>query len=245
MTLAAGTEAFANEPGESNTWTSEIADNTPLQSQDTYSEAYAPNGTLVGIWRGWDNSGVWISVNHGVPFEVPNASGAAVATNVAPRVVYSNGQFYAFYTGTDGHILMSSVSSGTGGAGPVAGSSARWNQWTIIGGNTTFQSVSLASAEGSGLMMVYRSASDTSMWSAWLPQGSTSFNAAARIADVANPGAGPSTSDSAPTVTYNSHDFRFYATFRGPDNAAYVMAQSLGTTGPTWATSVETCRHPR
>ena len=131
--------AFANEPGEGNNWQPEIANVTGsyIQSQDTASEAYgvAGGGTLVQIWRGYTDNDVWFAVNHGMAFNVPNASGAAVVTNVAPRVIYSNGWFYAFYTGTDGNILWSRVRDDfSGGAGniPLANLAQNWSAWTIL-----------------------------------------------------------------------------------------------------------------
>jgi hypothetical protein len=225
VTVTTATQAFAAEPGESSSWTNEIVNNNQgIQSPDTYSEARGGNtGALVQIFRGDDNH-VWLAVNNGPVF---NAGGGnnTTTTYVAPRVVYSNGWFYAFQTGTNNLIYWSRASDGIIGANtPSVSQSYNWSNWTAIGGDpATQQSVSVASAP-SGLLMTWLGVDQNEMYSAWLPSGSDVFNATQVI---------PFYSNSAPVVTLNSWDNVFQLVYRGLlDNQVYLAEQILGQS--TW-----------
>ncbi|WP_431952584.1 hypothetical protein [Actinacidiphila sp. bgisy167] len=218
VTLATGSEAFASEPGEGSSWTPEIANHTPIQSRDTYSEARSDSGRLVGIYRGEFDDHVWISVDNETPTSIGYGANTS-QTTTAPRVIYSNGWFYAFHTGTDGNIYWSRVASGFAAIG------ASWSAWAPITGQRTYQSVSLATT-ASGLLMVYRGASDTRMWASWLPVGSVNWAPAQYMGFQSN---------SAPTVTFNPYWQAFYAVFRGlNDDRVYYAEQYLGQ---NWWTS--------
>jgi hypothetical protein len=225
VVLASAVPALAAEPGESASWNAENVDNGgTLQSSDTYSEARGGNtGTLVQIWRGLDNR-VWLAANNG-PVFAADSNNNTTTTYVAPRVVYSNGWFYAFQTGTDNHIYWSRVADGRTGAGtPYATISNFWSQWTAISGSpATTQSVSVASAPGSGLLMTWIGVGETTMYSAWLNNGTDVF-ANPRIITNAN-------GNSAPVVAFNPVYNDFVVVFRGLDNQVYIMYQALGQTG--------------
>jgi DNA-binding winged helix-turn-helix (wHTH) protein len=77
----------------------------------------------------------------------------------------------------------------------------------IAGNPATTQSVSVASAPGSGLLMTWLAVDGTNMYSAWLPEGSDTFDATRIITN--------SNSDSAPVVTFNPHTNTFELVFRG------------------------------
>jgi len=225
--IAGAVPAFAEEPGEASSWTNEIVNNgATLQSPDTYSEARGgQTGALVQIFRGLDNH-VWLAVNNGPVFTAGGGTNTTV-TNVAPRVVYSNGWFYAFQTGTDNRIYWSRASDGIIGANtPSASQSYNWSSWAAIAGNpATTQSVSVAAAP-SGLLMTWIGVDQTAMYSAWLQAGSDVFNAT-QVITGAN-------SDSAPVVTFNPATRNFVLVFRGLlDNEVYLMAQVLGQS--TWS----------
>jgi hypothetical protein len=224
--VVAGTvPAFAAEPGESSSWSNEIVNNnSPIQSPDTYSEARGgQTNALVQIFRGEDNH-VWLAVNNGPVF---NAGGGnnTTTTYVAPRVVYSNGWFYAFQTGTNNQIYWSRAYDGTIGANtPSVSQSYNWSNWTAITGNpATEQSVSVAAAP-TGLLMTWLGVDQTAMYSAWLPAGNDTFNATQVI---------PYHSNSAPVVAFNSWDNVFQLVYRGLlDNQVYLAEQILGQS--TW-----------
>jgi hypothetical protein len=220
--VVAGTvPAFAAEPGESSSWSQESVGGNQLQSYDTYSEARGgQTGALVQVWRGLDNH-VWLAVGNGPVFAV-GGGGNTTTTYVAPRVIYSNGWFYIFQTGTDNHIYWSRAFDGTVGGGfPSVGRGADWSSWTAIAGNpATQQSVSVASAPGSGLLMTWLGVDQNNMYSAWLPSGSDVFDATQGM---------PFTSNSAPVVTFDPATSNFFLVWRGlSDNRIYMSTQMLG-----------------
>jgi hypothetical protein len=228
VVVAGAVPALAAEPGESSSWSSEFVNNgAVLHSPDTYSEAYGgQTGALVQIFRGEDDH-VWIGVDNGPIF---NAGGGnnTTTTHVAPRVIYSNGWFYAFQTGTDGRIYWSRAFDGRIGSNtPSVSQSFNWSNWEAIAGNpATTQSVSVASAPGFGLLMTWLAVNGTNMYSAWLPEGSDTFDATRIITN--------SNSDSAPVVTFNPRTNTFDLAFRGLlNNTVYITSQVLGQT--TWA----------
>lgn len=160
-----------------------------------------------------------------------NPSSNTTQTLVAPRVIYSNGWFYAFHTGIDGAIYWSRASDdNSNGDGAASGVGNRWSGWQPIGGNTTNQSVSLA-ANASGILMVYRgSGDDTRLFSVWLNAGSVSWNAPQPISNF--------NSNSAPVVTFNQPDNLFFVVFRGiTDDRIYLASQTTGTS--TWSANVQ------
>jgi hypothetical protein len=221
--VAAGAgPAFAAEPGESSSWSQESVGGNQLQSHDTYSEARGgQTGALVQVWRGLDNH-VWLAVGNGPAFAVGGGSNTTT-TYVAPRVIYSNGWFYIFQTGTDNRIYWSRAYDGTVGGGfPSAGRGADWSSWTAIAGNpATQQSVSVASAPGSGLLMTWLGVDQNNMYSAWLPIGSDVFDATQGM---------PFTSNNAPVITYDQGNREFLVVWRGlSDSRVYLSAQDLGS----------------
>ena len=215
--LGAAVPAFAAEPGEESSWTNEPVNNgADLQSPDTYSEAYDPAGNIVQVFRGLDNH-VWIGSAYGVVFNAGGGTNTTV-TYVAPRVLYSNGWFYAFHTGTDNRVYWSRVVDG------YQGTATNWSPWEPIAGNAaTTQSVSVTSAPGWGLMMVWVGVGQTTMYSAWLPNGSDTFQGTEQVYGAS--------SDNAPTVYYNQADQAFELAYRGLDSRVYLTSQSLGAPG--------------
>jgi hypothetical protein len=221
--FAGTTSAFAAEPGESSAWSNEIVGNgARLQSHDTYSEARGEHG-LVQIWRGLDDR-VYLAVNNGPVFWAGESSNTT-RTHVAPRVVWMDGWFYAFHTGTDGHIYWCRASDSTIGSGtPSFSQSYNWSHWTAISGNpATTQSVSVAATDN-GLLMTWIGVGQTTMYSAWLQNGSDVFRPTQVITNA--------NSNSAPVVTFNPAINQFELVFRGLfDNRVYIMAQVLGQSG--------------
>ncbi|WP_431951688.1 hypothetical protein [Actinacidiphila sp. bgisy167] len=234
MTLAAGTEAFANEPGESNSWAGETQNRSPIQSRDTMAEANGYSG-LVQIWRGWDNNIVWLSVNHLRAFSFSNADGSAPLTGVAPRVINSNGWYYAFYTSTSGRIYWSRAQDN--GTAPSTG--IAWSNWQVLAGQTTHQSVSLASVPYVGMMMVYRGASDQRMWSSWLPINSVNWNNARQLEAQEDYDGLSYQSIWAPTVTYNEVNNYLYVAYAEPNGEVQLLRQPIGHSDWFYADSLD------
>jgi hypothetical protein len=96
VVVAAATQAFAQLPGESNTYNPEIVDynnnnngasfGDPLQLQYTYSEA-RNNGHLLSVWRGLTNLQVWMSFDNRVAFTVGG-------TLTIPSPLWANGSLF-------------------------------------------------------------------------------------------------------------------------------------------------------
>ncbi|MFI8456987.1 hypothetical protein [Kitasatospora sp. NPDC085464] len=98
--------------GESTTWANEIEDNVPVRANGFMGEARADNGDLIQVWRGYDNPGMYISLDHGRPIRM------AGETNASPQVVYMGGaQFVLFHTGTNGFVfyMVLTVNQGNNG----------------------------------------------------------------------------------------------------------------------------------
>jgi hypothetical protein len=95
VTIATSSEAFANEPGEGNTWTPEYSGGVPVQSQDTFSEAQSPppeqggTGALVHVWRGYFERavGAYLADRHRATTEPVRAP----SQNVPTRLDHSGG----------------------------------------------------------------------------------------------------------------------------------------------------------
>jgi hypothetical protein len=209
--------AFASEPGESSNWQPEDSNTVNLQSPDTVSEARDAHGTLVDVWRGFDNR-VWLDVNNGGAFSI-----GTTATTVAPRVAYFPGQdrFFIFHTGTNGSIYYSYAQA------VAARSPGSWSGWTQLTGNYTNQSVSIA-ASSEGMMVAYRgSGNDTRLFYAWLDRGTGSWYPATEMTG--------GRSNSAPTVTFNPVTNQYAAVIRGyDDDRIYIAYQDFGSS--TWST---------
>jgi hypothetical protein len=227
VVLAGTLPAHAAEPGEGSSWNNESVNNgATLNTTDTYSEARGDNG-FVQIWRGLDNH-VWLAVNNGRVFAAgtnPLNNTNTTETNVAPRVVWSDGWFYAFHTGTDNRIYWSRASDNLIGAGtPSFSLGINWSAWTAISGDpATTESVSVAAdtENGSGILMTWLGVGQTTMYSAWLPSGSDVFQATQVITNA--------NGNSAPVVTFNPNANVFVLAFRGLlDNRVYLMGQVLG-----------------
>jgi hypothetical protein len=223
--------ALAAEPGEDSSWTNETVNNgQTLNSPDTYGEIRSPvTSALVQIYRGQDNR-VWLAVDNGPAFSAGGGANTSL-TYVAPRVVWSDGWFYAFHTGTDNRIYWSRAYDGDIGAGtPSVSRSYNWSSWTAISGNpATQQSVSVTAhtETDSGLLMTWIGVGQTFTYSGWLPSGSDNFNPT-QVITSAN-------SNSAPVVTHNPATNSFDVAFRGLlDNQVYLMPQVLGQS--TWST---------
>jgi hypothetical protein len=227
VTVTTATQAFAAEPGEGSSWSDESVggNGSPLQSYATYSEARGgQTGALVQIWRGLDNH-VWLAVNNGPVFAAGGGNNTTT-TYAAPVVVYSNGWFYAFQTGTDNNVYWSRAFDGIIGSNtPSASESYNWSNWTAIGESILTQgAVSVAPVPGDGLLMTWQGVNQTAMYSAWLQVGTDVFNPPQQI---------PASSSSPPSVTYDPVTHNFALAFRGLlDNQVYVMAQVLGQN--TW-----------
>lgn len=223
--VAGAVPALAAEPGESAAWTNESIGGGQVNSPDTYSEARSPStSALVQIYRG-DDDRVWVAVNNGPAFAAGGGTNTTV-THVAPRVVYLDGWFYAFQTGTDNRIYWSRAFDGIVGSNtPSVSLAYNWSGWTAISGNpATQQSVSVAAVPGQGLLMTWLGVNQTAMYSAWLQSGSDVFNPTQSI---------PHNSNSAPVVTYSDQDNEFYLVYRGLlDNQVYMTEQILGQS--TW-----------
>jgi hypothetical protein len=212
--------ASAAEPGESSTWTHELV-NTNQSLRVRGSESEARNGNnLVQVWRGANNNIVWISLNHGNAFNLPNPDGTTTATNVSPTVVpYGSSQFMIIHVGTDSNIYYTIYDPTTN----------RWTgHWNSITGQRTELAVS-AVQEGAGsqfIYLVYRN-----YWTAQIL--GTLYNTQGWEPAV-NMGGG--LSPSAPSVTFNNllpAGPRLYVVCRGTDNRIWLIAGD--DNGQTWS----------
>jgi hypothetical protein len=156
LSIGVAGEAFAALNGESDTFTPETLDNglIGVQSQDSISEA-TNGGNFIEVWRGATNNAVWLSVNHGLPFQI----GGATATFAHPTVIpWGTDGFAIFHTGTNGHIYWNFWN-------PTVGSD---DQWIQVPGQTTPNNMPVAAvqaAPGSLVMfLTYRSATNTQIW---------------------------------------------------------------------------------
>lgn len=106
--------AIAAQPGESSTWYQEVAGGSQIEGRGE-DEARSPDGTLVEVWRGFNNNEIYVSVNNGAVWRwVSTLSGNVPQTYARPRVVWTEYGFRVWHTGTDGHIYYAGMTINNG-----------------------------------------------------------------------------------------------------------------------------------
>jgi len=214
VSVALAGPAFAAEPGESGNWQNEWADQD-VTTQGTMSEAYNGREHL-DAWRGDTNNIVWMSLDNGSPFNLPNPDGTRTATYVSPTVVpYGQSSWMVLHTGVDNNIYYA-----------IFNNNYTWSgSWTAVPYQSTTMTVSVTQL-GSGsnqLYMVYRSSIDDRIWGTFYD--GYGWQGAQNI--------GEGNSPAAPSVTYNAVTGRLYAVARGEDNQVW-MASSYDNHGNSW-----------
>ena len=221
IAVATASQAFAQQPGESNSYTNEtINKGRNLQSSGTLAEA-RNGGNQLDVWRsGGYTDQVWMSLNHGAPFQVGRPT-----TRVSPAVAaFGPNSFFIVYTGMDNRIYYT-VFSGNG-------ESESNSQWFAIPNQTTPSDMSVSVApigEGSrDEFVVFRgSGNDTAVYSTWLNDAGNWSNG------VRIPNAFSSTG---PAVCLNNTAKSLWVAFIGTDNQINTITQPLGAkfwSGPT------------
>jgi hypothetical protein len=210
ITFAFEGKALAAEPGESGSWSQEMANGQQVEARGSLSEA-RNGGYLVDVWRGATNNQVWVSINNGPPFTL-----GTTATYVSPDVVpYGSTSFMIFHTGTDNNIYYTELN-------PQA--LDWWGSWVSIPNQSTTMSVSGAQIMGEDLYLVYRSSTDDRIWGTFYDGDSNSWSGTQNI--------GGGNSPSAPSVTYTGSTL--WAVARGEDNQVW-MSHSYDIFGDSWS----------
>src|SRR5258708_27184860 len=102
--VATATQSFAQLPGGGQTPQQESVGGNPLRLRNTYSEARNA-GHLLSVWRGADNSQVWMSLDNGNPFTI----GGTVTFQSPTVAAFGNDSFMVFHTGDNGDIWYTQV----------------------------------------------------------------------------------------------------------------------------------------
>jgi hypothetical protein len=217
MSVAFAGQALASEPGEWNYWTPENVGGQELQTPVNVGEA-RNGGYLLDVWRGADNSHVWMSVNNGSPFTLGDT-----ATNAAPAVVpYGTNEFMVIHTGTDGNIYWTIVE-------PAGGT--WWGEWYQVPYQSTDAAMAVSATQmgaGSQLVyMVYHSSTDDHLWGT-LFNGGSGGSGWQPAQDL-----GGGQSVWAPSVVYNPTSQLLFAAVRGEDNAVYLSSSAWS--GADWS----------
>jgi hypothetical protein len=212
--IASASQAFAQgQPNESDSYNPETFEgNKVLVSSFGLGEARDLNGNLLDAWVAHDSSQVvWMSYNHGVPFQV-----ATTKTNAAVAVApWGTSSFIVLQTGTDSKIYYTFVN----------GTNSSSGTWFPIPGQTTPTNMAVSAAQiGTGsqyVFVTYRgSGNDTRVFGTFInPQGewSTPTNFAGGL------------SPTAPAVCLNNAADTLWATAIGTDNQVWITHQTLGS----------------
>lgn len=159
MSVAFAGHALAAEPNEWNYWNNENAGGYQINTNNNISEA-RNGGYLMDAWRGATNNRVWLSINNGDPFTLPNPDGTYTATYVSPTVVpYSYNAFMILHTGMDGNIYWTLF---------FPGNSTWSGQWYRIPQQNTSVDMTVSATQiGAGTSVVYlayHSSNDDRLW---------------------------------------------------------------------------------
>ncbi|MFD8032676.1 hypothetical protein ACFV3F_28735 [Streptomyces sp. NPDC059717] len=170
------------------------------------AEAYDTNGNHMTVWRGYDNNGIWSSINNQPAVEL--VPGSHTATQ--PWITSAGGNgWWVFHTGSGGQIyVLRAYADGT------------HSGWTAISGTTTEDLLpGSASAGPEGSFMI-----------AWHGRGNN--NISARFYNGYAFGGiytfGNAQSMYPPAVAYNWQSSRYVIAHVGSDNQVYTAWQAYG-----------------
>ena len=138
LATATPSQSFAQgQPGESSSYANEkVSQAGDLRSNGTLAEA-RNGGNQLDVWKSntktTDSTGqIWMSSNHGVPFQVGNTQ-----TQASPAAApFGDNGFFVVHTGIDGRIYWT----------VVAGNGQNTGQWFAIPNQTTPSTMSVSVA---------------------------------------------------------------------------------------------------
>jgi hypothetical protein len=215
--VATATQVSAQLPGESGVYQNEhVSQGDNLKLQYTYSEARNVdsnnNEHLLSVWRGQNDSRVWMSLDNNIAFTI-----GGTETFASPTVVpWGPVSFLVFHTGVNGDIFYTAVFS----------DGSHWGTWYNVPGNFTNMSVSVAQmGPGSdNVYMVYRGlGNDKRVWGTWFSGQNSVWSTPENISG----GLG----NSSPGVSMNNVSNRLTVTVAGTDSQLWMTSQALGAHG--------------
>ncbi|MER7930539.1 hypothetical protein ABTY96_46785 [Streptomyces sp. NPDC096057] len=220
--LIAGTPAAASNPGESHSWSPELANNQLITSSDSVDEDRDwHNGNLVEVWHSNTDNSIYVALNHSTPVQLPVAQ-----TYAAPRIAYFAGHFYVFHTGTNGVIYWQQVIFAS--SGQLAASQP--NAWAALPNSAVTRNNLSPSAIGfprehdNQALISWGSATDDLQYTMF-------FNGNSWETPEVVPYVRSATAN---TLAWNDIYDEITLTHRGSDGQAYISYQPYGYEG--WST---------
>ncbi|MFD9686640.1 hypothetical protein ACFXPX_43200 [Kitasatospora sp. NPDC059146] len=239
-TTALAVLMFSNAPasaavfGESSTWASEIEDNVPVRANGFMGEARAVNGDLIQVWRGYDNPGMYLSLDHGRPVRL------AGATNASPQVVYMGGaQFVLFHTGTNGFIFYCVLTVNQANNGQRYLNFGNWIQVPNGAQTNDGRPVAIAALPHNNISLAFHGANSNEIWSMIFNIPNNLWGDPVRVAGA--------TSNSSPALAFSPANNLLLMAYRGLDNRVNVIRtyyQNNGWYGRSILDGVQTDSEP-
>ncbi|WP_306985994.1 hypothetical protein [Streptomyces canus] len=197
-----------------------------ITSRSTPGEARDNRNNIIHAWRGADNDSIYISLNSGPAYSLPNAQ-----TLTPPRVIWTDnggrGNFRIFHTGTEGHVYQHRIELTA--TYQLPGTLPNWTRVPNDTRTTDTVPVAAAALPNNSFMLAWNSQSDDSVWTMYY-NGET--------AAYSNPSVVPSAlSKDAPAlaaqVDADNNDSapwnQVVLAFTGTDNRVYMSRQRYGS----------------
>lgn len=222
LVAVAAPAAFANEPGESNTWSAEMAGQDQVRSvTGSVSEARDPYGNHALVTTNTTGQ-VVLTYNSGSEYTWWDSQ-----TYATPQIIWTNFGWRVFHTGGDRHVYYAGFTVNSDG-------SITLGSWVQVPGNVlsnidnppgvvaVIGPVDTTSEEWE---LVW-TGTDNQLYAQWHIRYQGDNNIGYFASPQTIPGA---TSYYGPNIAFDGVNQRFYAVWTGTDNLVYAALQSYGS----------------
>jgi hypothetical protein len=212
-------------PGEGANWQPVTYAGGPITSRSTPGEARDNRGNILHAWRGADNDSIWISLNNGPAYSLPNAQ-----TWTPPRVIWTDdgvrGNFRIFHTGTEGHVYQHRIQLSA--SFQLPGTLPNWTRIPNDTRTTNTEPVAAAALPGNSFMLAWNSQSNDDIWTMYY-NGETAAYSAPSVVPGAQSKDAPGLAAQVNTNNDPAPWNQVVLAFTGTDNYVYMSRQRYGT----------------
>ncbi|MEU8040757.1 hypothetical protein [Streptosporangium sp. NPDC049078] len=212
-------------PGEGSDWQPVTYAGGQITSRSTPGEARDNRGNILHAWRGADNDSIWISLNNGPAYSLPNAQ-----TWTPPRVIWTDdggrGNFRIFHTGTEGHVYQHRVQLSA--SYQLPGTLPNWTRIPNDTRTTNTEPVAVAALPGNSFMLAWNSQSTDDIWTMYY-NGETATYSAPGIVPGAQSKDAPGLAAQVDTDNDPAPWNQVVLAFTGTNNYVYMSRQRYGT----------------
>ncbi|MGC0372500.1 hypothetical protein [Streptomyces sp. SAI-229] len=168
-------------PGEGSDWNPVNYAGGQITSRSTTSEARDNRNNIVHAWRGGSNDNIYISLNSGPAYQLPDAQ-----TYTSPRVIWTDdggrGNFRIFHTGTESHVYQHRIQLTTSYQLP-----ATLPNWTRVPNDTRTTNtlpVGVAALPDNSYMLAWNSQSDDRIWTMYYNGQTAAYSSPSVVPDA-------------------------------------------------------------